>query len=152
MRFVRCPVSCAIMVGMTDPLLPDVVSELALSNAFLGRIIEVCIVTEDCHRTMAGLARLGVGPFRVYTFDDTNLTMPAYRGQVSPFSLKVCFATNEDLTWEIMQPLHGRTIMREFTRQARRKDPPSRVRLQWGAVGSAAGRLRRARLRTGAPR
>lgn len=114
MRFVGCPVSCAIVVGMTDPLLPDVVSELALSNAFLGRIIEVCIVTEDCHRTMAGLARLGIGPFRVYTFDDTNLAMPTYRGEVSPFSLRVCFATNKDLTWEIMQPLRGRTIMREF--------------------------------------
>jgi len=94
--------------------LPKVVSEFALSNAFLGKIVEVCIVTEDHHRTMAGLVRLGIGPFRVYTFDDTNLAAPTYRTQHSPFSLTVCFATNNDLTWEIMQPLAGRTIMREF--------------------------------------
>ncbi len=94
--------------------LPTVVSEFALSNAFLGRIVEVCIVTEDHRRTMAGLVRLGIGPFRVHTFDDDSLAAPTYRGEDSPFSLKVCFATNNELTWEIMQPLTGRTIMREF--------------------------------------
>lgn len=100
---------------MTDnPGLPEMVSEFALANSFLGRIIEVCIVTEDFHRTMAGLVRLGVGPFRVYTFDSTNLSNPTYHGQKSPFSLKVCFAKNDDLTWEIMQPVAGNTIMRDF--------------------------------------
>jgi hypothetical protein len=100
-------------IEQTQPL-PNVISEFALSNAFLGKIIEVCIVTEDCHRTMAGLVRLGIGPFRVYTFDDDTVTMPSYHGQPSPFSLKVCFANNDGLTWEIMQPLTGRTIMRDF--------------------------------------
>jgi len=94
--------------------LPTVVNEFALSNAFLGKIVEVCIVTEDHQRTMAGLVRLGIGPFRVYTFDDDNLAAPTYRGAPSPFSLTVCFATNNGITWEIMQPLTGRTIMREF--------------------------------------
>ncbi|MDQ3739275.1 MAG: VOC family protein [Actinomycetota bacterium] len=93
---------------------PTVVSEFQLSNAFLGRIVEVCVVTEDHQRTMAGLVRLGVGPFRVYTFDNETLAAPTYRTQHSPFSLKVCFAKNDGLTWEIMQPLAGRTIMREF--------------------------------------
>lgn len=93
--------------------LPTVLSEFALSNAFLGKIVEVCIVTEDHRRTMAGLVRLGIGPFRVYTFDD-NVVAPTYRGQDSPFSLKVCFARNDGLSWEIMQPLAGRTIMRDF--------------------------------------
>ncbi len=94
--------------------IPTVVSEFQLSNAFLGKIIEVCIVTEDHHRTMAGLVRLGIGPFRVYTFDDETLAAPTYRGERTAFSLKVGFAKNDDLTWEIMQPLAGRTIMREF--------------------------------------
>jgi methylmalonyl-CoA/ethylmalonyl-CoA epimerase len=100
--------------GAVGDALPTVVSETALSNAFLGKIVEVCIVTEDHRRTMAGLVRLGIGPFRVYTFDSSNLTAPTYRGESSPFGLKVCFATNNDLTWEIMQPLSGRTITREF--------------------------------------
>ena len=94
--------------------LPDVLSEFELSNAFLGKIVEVCVVTEDHERTMAGLVRLGIGPFRVYTFDDQSLAAPRYRGQSSPFALKVCFAHNAGLTWEIMQPLSGRTVVQEF--------------------------------------
>ena len=94
--------------------LPTVLSDTALSNAFLGRVVEVCIVTEDHHRTMAGLVRLGIGPFRVYTFDDRSLAAPTYRGENSTFGLKVAFAQNAGLSWEIMQPLSGRTIMREF--------------------------------------
>lgn len=98
----------------SDTDLPTVLSEFALSNSFLGQIVEVCIVTEDYRRTIAGLVRLGVGPFRVYTFDDETLAAPTYRTESSRFSLKVCFAQNNGLTWEIMQPLSGRTIMREF--------------------------------------
>lgn len=94
--------------------LPTVLSETALSNAFLGKVVEICIVTEDHHRTMAGLVRLGIGPFRVYTFDDQTLTEPTHRGRPSPFSLTVCFATNDGMTWEVMQPLSGPSIMREF--------------------------------------
>jgi len=100
--------------GRSPLPLPTVLSETALSNAFLGGITEVCIVTEDHRRTMAGLVGLGIGPFRVYTFDDRSLADPTYRGEASAFSLKVCFARNSGLTWEIMQPLSGRTIMREF--------------------------------------
>lgn len=94
--------------------LPIVLNESALSNAFLGRVVEVCLVTEDYRRTMAGLVRLGIGPFRVYTFDNRSLAAPTYRGQDSPFSLKVAFAHNAGMSWEVMQPLSGRTIMREF--------------------------------------
>lgn len=94
--------------------LPSVLSESALSNAFLGHIVEVCLVTEDHSRTLAGLVRLGIGPFRVYTFDDRSLAAPTYRGQDSPFSVKVAFARNAGLSWEVMQPLAGPTIMREF--------------------------------------
>jgi methylmalonyl-CoA/ethylmalonyl-CoA epimerase len=94
--------------------LPNVLSEFALSNAFLGKIIEVCFVTQDAQRTMEGLVQLGVGPFRVYTFNEETMAGPTYHGQASPFSLRVCFAMNQGLTFEIMQPLSGRTVMQEF--------------------------------------
>jgi methylmalonyl-CoA/ethylmalonyl-CoA epimerase len=94
--------------------LPEVLSEFALSNSFLGKIIEVCLVTEDHERTMEGLVRLGIGPFRIYTFTPDSVAGQTYDGKPSTFSLKVCFATNDDLTFEIMQPLSGRTIMRDF--------------------------------------
>ncbi|KAK9838598.1 hypothetical protein WJX84_004354 [Apatococcus fuscideae] len=41
---------------------------------FLGNLIEVCMVTKDPERTMAGLWRLGIGPWRAYTFTPENTT------------------------------------------------------------------------------
>ncbi len=97
-----------------DLPLPEVLSEFGMSNSFLGKIVEVCLVTEDHRRTMEGLVRLGIGPFRVYTFDAGNTVDRTYAGEPEDFSLQVCFATNDGLTWEIMQPLSGRTVMRDF--------------------------------------
>jgi methylmalonyl-CoA/ethylmalonyl-CoA epimerase len=94
--------------------LPIVLNEFQLSNSFLGKIVEVCLVTEDHQRTMEGLVRLGIGPFRVYTFSPESVTEQTYRGESSEFSLKVCFATNNGLTFEIMEPISGRSIIREY--------------------------------------
>ena len=102
------------MFQSTNLPLPEVLSEFALSNSFLGKIIEVCLVTEDHERTMEGLVRLGIGPFRVYTFTPDTVAAQTYAGEPEDFSLKVCFATNDDLTFEIMQPLSGRTVMRDY--------------------------------------
>jgi len=93
---------------------PQVLSEFVMENSFLGKIIEVCFVTEDHRRTMEGLVRLGIGPFRVYSFTPETVTEQTYRGQPSAFGLTVCFATNNGLTFEIMQPLWGPSIMRDF--------------------------------------
>ena len=101
---------------MTETItdLPDVLSEFTLSNTFLGKIVEVCFVTADHQRTMEGLVRLRIGPFRVYTFTAETVAEQSYHGQPSPFGLTVCFATNDDLTFEIMQPLSGRSVIRDF--------------------------------------
>ena len=89
--------------GATTPASPPA--------SFLGRHIEIAIVTPDAYKTMAGLHRLGIGPWRVYTFSPDNTTNQTFRGQPSPFELRVCFAEGEGgVIWELMQPLSGRTI------------------------------------------
>lgn len=94
--------------------LPSVVSEFQLSNSFPGKIVEVCFVTEDHQRTMEGLVRLGIGPFRVYEFSPKSVTGQTYRGEQAEFSMKVCFATNNGLTFEIMEPISGPSTIREY--------------------------------------
>ena len=94
--------------------LPEVLSATELSNSFLGRLIEVCFVTADHRRTMEGLVRLGIGPWRVYTFDSTTVADRTYRGESADFAIKVCFADVGDLAVEIMQPLYGPSIFQEF--------------------------------------
>ena len=92
---------------------PAVVSAAELSNSFLGGLLEICFVTADHQRTMEGLVRLGIGPWRIHTFDSSTLTDPTYRGEPAEFAIKVCFADVGALAVEIMQPLAGPSIFAE---------------------------------------
>ena len=94
--------------------LPAVTSETTLDHSFLGDLIEIGIVTADHRRTMEGLVRLGIGPWRVYTFGPENVAEQTYRGEAAEFRLKVCFARSGDLTWELMEPIDGPTIFADY--------------------------------------
>ena len=85
-----------------------------LSNHFLGDAIDICIVTRNYQQTMAGLVQLGIGPWRVYTFNAETVTEQTYKGQPTEYSIKACFAQAKNVIWEIMQPLSGPTIFQEF--------------------------------------
>ena len=84
------------------------------ADPFLGNIIEIAVVTRDHRRAMEGLWRLGIGPWRVHTFDPGNTADQTYRGVPAPFVLKVCFAEHGGTTWEIIEPVSGPTIFAEF--------------------------------------
>ena len=66
-------------------------------SAFLGNIVETAIVTADCQRTMAGLVKLGIGPWRVHTFNADNVENQTYYGRPAAFELKVCFAESANM-------------------------------------------------------
>ncbi|KAA9160536.1 VOC family protein [Amycolatopsis acidicola] len=93
---------------------PTVLSATELSNSFLGNLIEICFVTRDHQRTMEGLVRLGIGPWRVYTFDSATVTQRTYKGAEADWAIKVCFADVGDMAVEIMQPLYGPSIFQEY--------------------------------------
>ena len=82
---------------------------------FLGKLVEICIVTRNHRRTIDGLLRLGIGPFQIHTFTPSNVTQQYYLGKPSPFSLKVCFAKQGSLVWEIMEPIgNDPSLMSDF--------------------------------------
>ncbi|CAF9939892.1 MAG: hypothetical protein HETSPECPRED_002089 [Heterodermia speciosa] len=91
----------------------------ALQPSFLGAITEVCIVTADHKKTMDGLLRLGIGPFQVFDFTPSTLPERYFRGKTGSFELKVCFAKHANLTFEIMQPTGGESLMAEYLDQVR---------------------------------
>ncbi|RFU78919.1 methylmalonyl- epimerase [Trichoderma arundinaceum] len=90
------------------------VTKSVTTSPFLGNVVEICIVTSCCNRTIAGLESLGIGPFQKFEFNSRTVTNHQYRGQPSNFELKVAFATHGNIVWEIMQPVAGPSIMREF--------------------------------------
>ena len=85
-----------------------------LSKPFLGQVVEICIVTGNAQKTTDGLLALGIGPFTVHTFSPDTVSKQTWRGQPAAFELQVCFAQQGSMTWEIMQPVSGPSIMAEF--------------------------------------
>ena len=88
-----------------------------LRSSFLGSIAEICIVSGDHKKTMDGLLRLGIGPFQVFDFTPATVPERYFRGQAGSFELKVCFAKHGGLTFEIMQPTSGESLMAEYLDQ-----------------------------------
>lgn len=84
------------------------------TDSFLGNIMEIALVTRDHERTMAGLWRLGIGPWQVHTFSPANTQNQTYRGQPSAFTMRVCFAQVGNLVWELIEPVSGPSIFAEF--------------------------------------
>ncbi len=57
---------------------------------------------------------MGIGPWRVNTFNAEIVVEQTYRGQHAEYSIKVYFARSKNVIWEIMQPLSSPTIFQEF--------------------------------------
>jgi len=93
---------------------PTPTSDITLSNSFLTDTMQICVVTRDIYRTMDGMIRLGIGPWAVYTFDDTTVSEMTYRGGPGDYSMKLCLAFNGSMMWEIIKPIKGPSIYTEF--------------------------------------
>ncbi len=94
--------------------MPTVIDENTMSNSFVGDTKQVCLVTRDFYRTMEGMVRAGIGPWRVYTFGPETMTDITYRGKPSQHAMKLGLAFSGDMCWEIVQSLAGPNIYEEF--------------------------------------
>jgi len=73
---------------------------------------QVCIVAKDCDATMKQLFEVaGIGPWAVWTPFLTNMRV---RGVEAPYSMKLAMAWTKGFSWEVIQPLEGPSIYREF--------------------------------------
>jgi methylmalonyl-CoA/ethylmalonyl-CoA epimerase len=78
-------------------------------------IQQVCVVVEDCHATIQQFVeKAGIGPWAVWTYGPHNLSNMRVRGVETPYSMKLAIAWTSDIRWEVIQPLEGRSIYREF--------------------------------------
>ena len=84
---------------------------------FLGQPIEICIVTANIKQTLEGLVKLGIGPFKIFDFNSSTVTEQTIRGKSASFEIKVAFAMQGTMIWEVMQPVNGDTIMQHFLDQ-----------------------------------
>ena len=87
------------------------------SKDILGNIAEVCIVTPDLYSTIDGLTKLGIGPFRIFDFNNESVKDQELRGKTAEdlFEVKVAFTEQPSgMVFEIMQPIKGQSLMQDF--------------------------------------
>jgi len=84
----------------------------------LKEINQICVVVEDLKRSMENYWKLfRVGPWNVYTFAQPELTDTTVRGKPEIFSMKVALTNIGPLMFELIQPLEGESIYKEFLRK-----------------------------------
>jgi len=92
----------------------SVTGAATLSNSFMGNMVQVCAVTRDFRRTVDGFVKLGLGPWAVYTFGPGTVTEQTYRGRPAVFSMRLGLATSGNMLWEVIEPLEGPSIYKDF--------------------------------------
>jgi Glyoxalase/Bleomycin resistance protein/Dioxygenase superfamily len=78
-------------------------------------IIQVGWVVKDLDKALDHYTnKLGVGPWAVYTFSPPRLTGMKVRGKETSYSMKLAVTRHLDVMWELIQPLEGPSIYKEF--------------------------------------
>lgn len=84
---------------------------------FIRGIIQAGIVVRDLDKALEHyVQKLGVGPWAVYTYAPPELTGTKVRGVEVPYSMKLAITQRYDVMWELIQPLEGPSIYKEFLR------------------------------------
>jgi len=81
----------------------------------LKSIDQVCVVVRDIQKAVEQYwGILGIGPWSIYTFAPPRLTDTTVRGKSKRFSMKIALALVGSMTVELIQPLEGESIYKEF--------------------------------------
>ena len=105
---------------MADPnalgeLTPEQYKMRALPRAFVDDPIQLCVVTDDLDSMVRHYAdSLGIGPWWIQDHVPPELHNTKLRGVPTLFSMRVALAWTSGFNWEIIQPLDGRSVYREF--------------------------------------
>lgn len=90
-------------------------SDRTIGGLQLGPINHLGVVVQDRDRAIRRYQEaLGIGPFHAY---DRNFPNTLVRGQPAPCSLRIGFANLGTILFEVIEPLEGASIHREFLEQ-----------------------------------
>ena len=78
--------------------------------AHLGDVSQVCLIASDFMKSVEGLVRLGIGPWRLMTLGPHNVTDQLYRGQPATSEIRVGLARCGRTEWEVITPISGPSI------------------------------------------
>lgn len=88
---------------------------MTLDNSFISGVQQVALVVSDIDLALRQYTeRLGIGPWWVKVYQPPELTNMRIRGVERPYSMKLAIAWTGDMMWELIQPLEGPSIYKEF--------------------------------------
>ena len=89
--------------------------ELVTERFVLKEINQICVVVKDLKSSMESYWKLfRLGPWSVYTFAPPELTDTIVRGKPKKHSMKIALTNIGPLMFELIQPLEGESIYKEF--------------------------------------
>ena len=88
---------------------------MALENAFISGVQQVALVVRDIDQTLEEYtSRLGIGPWWVRLYGPPGMTDMRIRGEDIPYSMKLAIAWTGNTMWELIEPVDGPSIYKEF--------------------------------------
>ena len=88
---------------------------MTLHNSIVSGVAQVALVVNDIDTALAQYTeRLGIGPWWVKVYAPPELTNMRIRGVETAYSMKLALAWTGDMMWELIEPLDGPSIYKEF--------------------------------------
>jgi methylmalonyl-CoA/ethylmalonyl-CoA epimerase len=86
-----------------------------MQKALVQNTLQVGLIVADLRQAMKHYVEvLGIGPWHIYTIAAPQLTNATVHGKPEPYSMKLAVAQVGNVQWELIQPLTGRSVYREF--------------------------------------
>jgi 4-hydroxyphenylpyruvate dioxygenase-like putative hemolysin len=80
-----------------------------------SKIFQIAVVVPDLQKAMEHYWNLfGIGPWEIRTFQSPDHKNTILRGKAVKYSMKVAFTMIGNMMWELIEPLEGPSIYKEF--------------------------------------
>jgi methylmalonyl-CoA/ethylmalonyl-CoA epimerase len=87
---------------------------MRLENTFITGVQQVALVVRHLDQALEGYTNLGIGPWWVSLYGPPRLTDMRIRGEAIPYSMKLAIAWTGGTMWELIEPVDGPSIYKEF--------------------------------------
>lgn len=79
------------------------------------RVDQLCLVVKDLQKTIEQYWKsLGIGPWKIFLFEEPLLREMTIKGKAEKYRMYVAICQLENIYIEVIQPLEGETIYKEF--------------------------------------
>lgn len=87
-----------------------------MTTPLVGNVLQFCVIVRDMDTALSYFwEKLGIGPWRVYTFEPPDLRLVRIRGEETGCSWLLALAFDPNgFMYEVIQPVQGQSIYKEF--------------------------------------